>query len=167
MVVWLFMLFNVERFHEPINIASFVYVYITAIVGLLVFVRQIHKISPYLLSALLIFPFILYKLMRGIEVVGSHLPLTITEVSAIIVTVLISRKIMQSIAEFERAATDAILMQNDTQLSPFDMGQGRLSRDSPGPPVQPAAGPGRPVADRTEHQKLVESFYAGSAAESG
>ena len=129
MAGWLFVLFNVERIHEPINIASFVYVYTAAIVALLICVPRIHSFSPYLLSTLLVSLFVLCKSLIGYEVDGIRLPLTITEGCAILVTILLSRKVVQSIAEFERAAIDAILMQQDRQLSSFDMQQAEIYRE--------------------------------------
>ena len=129
MAGWLFLLFNAERIHEPINIASFVYAYVAAIVALLICVRRIHGVSPYMLSALLLSLFVLCKSLIGYEVDGVHLPLTITEGCAIIVTVLLSRKVVQNIVEFERAAIDAILMRQDRQLSSFDMQQAEIYRE--------------------------------------
>jgi len=126
---WLFVLYNIERFHEPINIASFVYVYTAVIAGLLICVRPLHAISPFLLSTLLLSLFVLGKSMLGYGIVGPNLPLTITESCAIIVTIVLSRQIVKSIAEFEQAATDALLIQLDRQLSPFDMGQTEIYRE--------------------------------------
>ncbi len=129
MAGWLFVLYNVERYHEPINIASFVYIYSAAIVGGLVFVRQAHKFSPYLLSTLLVGLFLAIKSLRGYQIANASLPLTITEACAIIITVYIARRIVQSIAEFEQAARDAILIQQDSQLAQFDMSQAEIYRE--------------------------------------
>lgn len=129
LVAWFFLFYNIERFHEPINIASFVYIYTAGITGLLIFVRPIYRISPILSGSLLVAVFVMCKAFFGYDIAGVHLPLTVTEACAVLITIMLSRKVISSITEFEQAATDALLIQLDSQLSNFDMGQGEIYRE--------------------------------------
>lgn len=129
LAAWFFVLYNIERFHEPINIASFVYVYAAAITGLLICIRPIHAINPYLSGALLVAVFVMLKAFFGYDIAGANLPLTVTEACTLIITIFLSRQVVAGISEFEKAATDALLIQLDSRLANFDMGQGEIYRE--------------------------------------
>ena len=107
-VAWLLLFYNIERFHEPINIASFVYVYAAVIAMLLVAIRQLHRVQPALLLGAILIGLLALKWLRGYEVLGSSLALTITEACAMTITLLISWAIAQSISQFEQGAAEIL-----------------------------------------------------------
>lgn len=101
--LWLAFLFNIERLHEPFNIASFVYV-LAAVLGVLTLaLPPLIRLHPTwtILSATTVF--VVVKTLLGYPVVGRGLPLTVTEAVAISATVLLARQIVLSITHFEES----------------------------------------------------------------
>jgi GGDEF domain-containing protein len=126
---WLFAFGNVERLHAPINIASFVYVLTFGVAITTVLWKPVGRAPGYAVGTILLAAFVVLKAALGYPIAGPHLPLTITEGCAVIITLALARQLAKSIDEFERAAADALLMEFDTRLLPFENRQTEIYRE--------------------------------------
>jgi GGDEF domain-containing protein len=111
LLFWLTALYNIERIHEPINLASFVYV--------LVAVQSVFVIcSPQLRRATLMqftaANFVFYAALKaylGYPFFGANLPITVTECVVIGVTNLLAWAVASDIDDFMRSASDIASVQ--------------------------------------------------------
>lgn len=129
MIAWFFLLYNVERFSEPINLASFVYILVAVFAMLIVFFSWFQKISLvwlFLMSLPLVFAL---KFWLGYQIGGKNLPITITEICALWLTIFLARNVGQGLEEFRKAATNAMISHLQNLAHPFEVGQGEMYRE--------------------------------------
>jgi hypothetical protein len=128
-VGWLFAMYNVERLLEPINIASFVYILTAMLAAGVLAIRPLRNIAlPRILAGSFVLLLAL-KATLGYRILGPALPLTVTELCAVAVTVWLARRITESTYEFENSVTDVITLHLDEQLCRFDHAQGEMYRE--------------------------------------
>lgn len=128
-IAWLLLFLSIERFHEPINLASFVYVLASVAAIAVVAVQRRNSSS---LGFLLISTLCLYlglKVTLGYQVFGANLTITVTEACALLITVLLAQRIAASIDEFEEGAADVMTMHLSGRSTPFESGQTDLYRE--------------------------------------
>jgi GGDEF domain-containing protein len=127
-VVWLFLLYNVDRLQEPIDLASFVYPF-TAASALWVLATPLPRLSFYWWMVLPLPAYLALKAGLGYPLAGSGLPLTVTEVCAIELTILIARRVALGLAEFREAASHLLIGSTDVMAAPFESGQTEIYRE--------------------------------------
>lgn len=108
---WFFVLLNIERYHEPINISSFVYVLAMVLCLGIVVVPPMRDRTTGGLVAGSVMILLLLKWALGYQLAGQMLPITITEGLAITVSVLVAHRVSWSIRQFE----ESVLKLNDIQ----------------------------------------------------
>lgn len=128
-LTWLCTFFTIERLHEPMNIASFVYVLVAALavgVVLLPRIRVIEQIGLIVgsLSILLI-----GKTLLGYAVWGAALPITVTEAAAISLTIYLVGQVQRSLRELGESAMRVALAEPLTKAGDFEHGQVQIYRD--------------------------------------
>ncbi len=123
LVVWLFVFYNIERLHEPINLASFVYVLAPMLALPLLLGTRVQKLRVAWLMLLPVPLVLAIKGRLGYPIGGASLPLTITELCAVDTTVLLAYQLALSIEEFRRTAMATML--DHFQDSPDSFGQGQ------------------------------------------
>ncbi len=126
---WFFLLYNVERIIAPINIASFVYIFVPACTILLLLSVQLCKLPIQWLFALVLPPYFILKWFLGLGIGGDNLALTIVEVSAISLTVMLTRVISVQLAEWQKVVTSLTIGEFNDDLQPFDTGQAQIYRE--------------------------------------
>lgn len=129
LLIWLSVLFNLERLHEPINIASFVYVLAGTLAVCIVVVPPMRKATLGALFALSLLILLGLKLMLGYGVVGESLTLTVTEATAILITVGLSHQIARHARRFEVTAADVATARWRTRPKSFEDGQSDMYRE--------------------------------------
>ena len=139
-ILWLLFLFNIERFHEPINIASFVYVLAALVAASLVVFAKLRQVSFFGLCCMILASFLVVKWTLGYALLGGALPLTITEGCVLVLTALISTQISREAAEFESSVDELTLRQYVGGITPANSDYNRLYRE-----VQRARRYGRPL----------------------
>lgn len=131
-ITWFFLLYNVERLDGPsVNLASFVYgfAFVTAVA--VIAVPALHE-WPLPRVLLIILPlYFLLKVYLDYPIVGDglmHLPITVTEIAALVVTLLLARDIMQRFTHLQKGLARVTLSHLD-DASPFEDGQSLIYRE--------------------------------------
>lgn len=102
LIIWLIFVFNIERINSPVNIRSYTYIFV-AIAAVAAIIPKTNRLSYLALILIPVPSFLLFKSFgRGDSLWGAALPLTVTQVSGIVVTGLISRQISSGLREVER-----------------------------------------------------------------
>jgi GGDEF domain-containing protein len=103
LIIWLIFIFNIERINSPINIRSYTYIFVALAAILALAIPRTRRLS-YLTVLFIPAPsFLLFNVIwRGQTVVGEALPLTVTQVSAIVLTSLITRQISYGLRDLEQ-----------------------------------------------------------------
>jgi hypothetical protein len=103
---WLLLFYNIERFDETINLASFLYLLIPfTVVLILLFPRLlVGKNSGYVIGGLILVALLLKQLL-GYTIVDTGLAITVTELSFIIINLLLLKPLAQIIIDVEDMVT--------------------------------------------------------------
>lgn len=126
---WVVLLDNVERLHEPINIASFVYPYTALCALAVILLPALRRLPLGWLLILPLLPFLVAKVWLGYPLVGPALPLTVTEACAIEVTMLLARGVALALAEWHEALSESLVGDLSRLSRPFVVGQGEIYRE--------------------------------------
>jgi GGDEF domain-containing protein len=135
LIVWLIFFFNIERVNSPINIRAYTYIFITGVVAATLVLPRLQHI-PFLV--LLATPIPIYLWLKAtIEkgawyenlIEGFALPLTVTQVAAIILTGLLARQILYALYEFEETIANITFGYMGKLPKPFSEGQGTMYRE--------------------------------------
>ncbi|MCA9947306.1 MAG: hypothetical protein KC449_27695, partial [Anaerolineales bacterium] len=127
--LWFFFLYNIERLGEPINIASFVYVYAIICAVTVILMRPLWRTPLYWSVTMAMPPFFILKILLNYEIGGSNLPITVTEICAIGLSIILAGQMTRRLEELQDAVTSLTLghLKQDTQ--PFEDGQGQIYRE--------------------------------------
>ena len=128
-LAWFFVLLNIERFHEPINISTFVYVLAMILSLGVVAIPPMHDRTTGVLAAGALAIFLLLKLALGYQVAGQMLPITITEAFAICFSVLVTHRLAWSIRQFEQSVLELNGLINVNEGMDFDGLQDGIYRE--------------------------------------
>lgn len=168
-ILWLFILYNIERLHEPINIASFTYVYALVIAVASLFSPWLQKRSLAHTAALTCAGFLVIKWVVGYELLGASLPLTITELCVVCITLALGRDLARALSGVEEAVSSAMLESVRTDAVPFAVGQAAIYRE-----IRRARSYGRPLsllavatpngAVRAHMERVIEKIQRENAS---
>ncbi|MBC8353565.1 MAG: hypothetical protein H8E66_16320 [Planctomycetes bacterium] len=129
LLVWLLLFFNIERFHAPINIASFVYV-LAAIVSIaIVMLRRQNGIAFGTVVSTTLVAFLVSKWLLGYQILGTALPLTVTEACSLLTTASFARLIAQAMHDFESNAQQVLHMHFDSDTPELAASQTQLYKE--------------------------------------
>jgi GGDEF domain-containing protein len=129
LIIWLFLFYNIERLSEPIDIAGVAYTFVPIVAALTISLPRLRQVP---LWALVVMPVPVYlglKALTGYAVWGAAMPLTVTEVCVIAVTIILSRWVSSGVSEFENAVARITIGQLDVQAGPFSTGQAEMYRE--------------------------------------
>lgn len=103
LTIWLIFIFNIERINSPINVRSYTYIFVAIAAMIALTVPQAHRLSYIALLFIPVPSFLLFNMISGGHpVFGAALPLTVTQVSAIVLTGLITRQISYGLRDLEQ-----------------------------------------------------------------
>ena len=129
LVLWLVGLYNIERFHEPINLTGVFYIVTGSIAVLLLAWPALQRLSVPRLILLSLAVFLSLKFWLGYKMAGARLPVTITEIVAVEITVVLCRQIGQALNEFRAAVFDVMCSRVYNSSRPFQTGQAEMYRE--------------------------------------
>jgi len=130
LVVWLIFFFNIERLNSPINIRSYTYIFAAIAIVVALAVPRLRGL-PYLVILLIPVPLFLWfkALWSGDPILGQALPLTVTQMSAIVLTGFISVQISYGLREFEHLIHNITFGYIGKQPKSFDETQESIYRE--------------------------------------
>jgi GGDEF domain-containing protein len=135
LILWLIFFFNIERINSPINIRSYTYIFVAAVVALTLTLPKLQRLPFLVLLATPVPIFLVLKafMERGLWydnlLTGNALPLTVTQVSAILLTGLLARQIHYGLREFEDIIASITFGYIGKLPKPFSEGQGTIYRE--------------------------------------
>lgn len=130
LIIWLIFLFNIERINSPINIQAYTYIFVALTAVLTLLLPRLRWLSYWALILSSIVVFLLVKVFWYRHMIwGTALPLTVTQVSAIVLTGLISRQINSGLREFENVITGITFGRIGSLPKPFEEMQGSIYKE--------------------------------------
>ncbi|MEX0820246.1 MAG: hypothetical protein WD070_11665 [Pirellulaceae bacterium] len=129
LLTWLLLFFNIERFHPPVNIASFVYILAALVSIAIVVLRSETRLRFGVVVGATLATFLLVKWVLGYQIAHVALPLTVTEACALLVTASLTRAITEAIREFEDRTQQVLHMHFDRPVADVDASQTQLYRE--------------------------------------
>lgn len=138
---WLFVLYNIERLHAPINLASFVYVLAAALAIPVVLFPKLQQAPTAWLAGATVPVVLSLKAWFDYPITGHALPLTLTEVGTTALTVCLAQKVGRSLEDLRIAAITTLLTHLHDNTRPFEQGQSDIYRE-----IRRARMHGRPLA---------------------
>ncbi|MGH7201435.1 MAG: hypothetical protein ACREJB_12570, partial [Planctomycetaceae bacterium] len=129
MIGWLFWLFNIERIHEPINLASFVYVLAAACAMAVIFWRALDRAPLWWLLAGAFGGLVVLKAWLDYPITGSALPFTVTEACAVGLTIALASRVAGCLGQFEEGAREAACIRLSDRSVSFESGEQEIYRE--------------------------------------
>lgn len=109
---WLFLFFNIERVDAYLNITPFVYVLVPiAAVGMTLIPSRISQRSPLFTIIPVLIAYIILKWALGYSLFERALAVTVTEITGIVLTLLLLREILLIVRDFEDTIADITFRQ--------------------------------------------------------
>lgn len=126
---WLFLLFNIERIYEPINLASFVYA-LAALGGMLMLLfRPLRDAALYRPIGIALASHIIVKCLLGYAISIENLLLTFSEAIAIAVTMGLAAMIGRNTDRFTKATHDLALMHRPDSVPSLEEAEPAFDRE--------------------------------------
>lgn len=126
---WFIMFYNMERLIAPINLASFVYVLAAIYTLFVILFSPIYKVNPVALFAGSLVPYFILKVYLGYPIGGANLPLTVTEVVSIGITMFLSWKIGYGLETLRREILRLTIGSSKMRAYPFQTAQAEFYRE--------------------------------------
>lgn len=111
-ICWLFLLFNIERMIDAVNLASFVYVLSTLVAAAMLLSRPLRRLSPVFTLVPMFALLVVGKCLLGYMITWESLPITLVEAAAIATTQLIARRLGLNTDEFSEATAELVCQTN-------------------------------------------------------
>ncbi|MBN1874057.1 MAG: hypothetical protein JXA33_07490 [Anaerolineae bacterium] len=129
LIFWFFLFYNVERLSRIINITDIAYIFVPLVIILIVLLRQSRQLSLGLLLGGPVTVFVILKTLFKSGVWTDTLLLTITEISFLIVSIILARWVALGIGEFEDAIAHITIGQAQVSIPSFATGQAEMYRE--------------------------------------
>jgi GGDEF domain-containing protein len=129
LIIWLFLFYNIERLSKPVDIAGVAYTFVPIVAALTISVPRLRRVPLWVLLGVPIPIFLVLKAWLGSSVWGMALPLTITELCVIAVTIILARWVSNGVGEFESAIAHITIGEVDALVEPFSTGQAEMYRE--------------------------------------
>lgn len=120
---WLFLLFNIERIYEPIDMASFVYALCAALGVLVLSTRKLRDLPMAWVLIGALSAFVVGKCTLGYSIGLAALPTTALEVVAIACTLFLTTKIGRHTDEFARSTAQLLQIIRGREIPDFQQAE--------------------------------------------
>lgn len=127
--VWFFILYNIDNLEEPLNIASLAHVYILVSATLIIIIPSLNTTPFYLMILVAILPYPVLKSVLGDQTLGQNLPLTITEVCFIGITIFLMGKVGRIFGRLNQIVSELTIIPLLKGSHSFESGQGQVYRE--------------------------------------
>lgn len=123
---WFFFFYNIEKLFGVVNIATFVYVLVFVYALLIILLRPLQRMPLYGLLFLSLVPYFILKIEAGLTITGTGLPIIVTEVCVIWITVVLVRQIACGLEGFLEFITNLSIGGLEQGTDSFDTGQSQI-----------------------------------------
>ncbi|MDY0018576.1 MAG: hypothetical protein RBT47_01100 [Anaerolineae bacterium] len=128
MIVWMFLVYSIERGNDAVNITGAAYIFVPVVAVLMIAVPAMRKIPLWVLLASQGALFLMIKTW-GATVWGSALPLTVTELFIISVTASLARSVSKGVGEFEHALARITIGSTDALADSLSNGETEMYKE--------------------------------------
>jgi GGDEF domain-containing protein len=129
LIFWLFLFYNIERLSKPVDIAGVAYTFVPIVAALTISVPRLRRVPLWALLGVPIPIFLVLKAWTGFPVWGMAMPLTVTEICVIAVTIILARWVSNGVGEFESAIAHITIGEVERLVEPFSAGQAEMYRE--------------------------------------
>jgi len=129
LVIWLFLFYNIERLSKPVDITGVAYTFVPIVAALTVAIPRLRQAPLWVLLGVPVPIFLALKAWTGSRVWGLAMPLTVTEICVIAITIILARWVSNGVGEFESAIAHITIGPVDTLVEPFSTGQAEMYRE--------------------------------------
>ena len=129
LVIWLFLFYNIERLSKPVDIAGVAYTFVPVVAALTLSIPRLRQAPLWALLGVPVPIFLALKAWMGFPVWGLAMPLTVTEICVIAITIILARWVSNAVGEFESAIAHITIGPIDTLVEPFSTGQAEMYRE--------------------------------------
>lgn len=128
-IFWFFGLYNLERLIAPINLASFVYALAALYAVLIILFRPINQVRITWVALAGLVPFFGLKYALDYPIAGTNLPLTITEIVSLVVTMFLAWQIGRRIESLRSEILRLSVGPGSVAARPFQNAQAEFYRE--------------------------------------
>ena len=129
LTVWLVFFFNIERVIHPVDITKYTYVFVLLVAVIILLIPDSQRIPLWLMTGIPSILLILMQIWVGDPILGVELPVSITEVSSIVLTGLLARQMNRHLFEFEEAISKIAINYVGSHIADFDEEQNVMYRE--------------------------------------
>jgi hypothetical protein len=126
---WFFFFYNIEKLFGVVNIATFVYVLVFVYAILIVLLRPLQRMPLYGLLLISLLPYIVLRIPSGRPITGTGLPLLVTEICALWITVVLVRNLAGGIENVRKSIASLTLGSLNQETETFDTGQSQIYQE--------------------------------------
>jgi GGDEF domain-containing protein len=126
---WLFVLYNVERVYDPINLTAFVYLFACMSAAPLILMPSLSRIHLFKLLPLAAAALLLLKPVFGYPLGGQDVPLTVMELCVVSLTVALAHHMGRQLEEVRNAVVSTLVRHLHDQTRPFNKGLEDMYRE--------------------------------------
>jgi hypothetical protein len=108
LIIWLFAFYNIERLSKHIDISQIAYMFVPLVAVLTLAYQPLQRVNVWLLTGAATVAFLGLEAWLG-NGLGVGLPIVVTQVCALVVTVLLARRVGLGVADFENAVVNMTL----------------------------------------------------------
>lgn len=128
-IIWLFLFYNIERLSKPVDIAGVAYTFVPIVAALVISFPRLRQVPLWVLLSVPVPIFVVLKAWVGYPLWGMAMPMTVTEICVIAVTIILARWVSDGVGEFESAIAHITIGKVDTLAEPFATGQAEMYRE--------------------------------------
>jgi GGDEF domain-containing protein len=135
LVAWLVFFYNLERVRWFIGasgiqfVTRYAYVFVALAALITLGFPALNRLPLWLLGSIGAILFLVMKSLFGYPLWGEALPVTVTEICAILVTGLFTRQVIGAIREFENSIVNFTVKRVGRQTKAFDIEQGEMYQE--------------------------------------
>lgn len=135
LVAWLVLFYNIERVRWFFGagqiqfITRYAYIFVALAALITLALPMLHQLPVWILGSGGVVLYLVLKSWLGYPLGGETLPVTITEICAILVTGLLTRQVIGAIGEFENSIVNFTIKHVGRQTRAFDIEQGEMYQE--------------------------------------
>ncbi len=135
LAAWLLFLYNVERAGRLMGMervdfmTAYAHVFIAAVTLATLAIPSLYRLPVPVLVSSVILVFLFFKPWFGFRLWGTALPVTVTEMGAVLVTGWLTHRVIAAVREFEASIVNFTIKHVGRQPGTFDLEQGEMYQE--------------------------------------